>query len=313
MKLGIIGVGAVGAATAMAVALRARAREMVLVDRDQARAKAVATDMHYGEPLSALLEIRAGDYGDLSGAGVVVVTAGVNEKAGGATDRKDPAGRLRLLEANVKVFEDIVPRVVRVAPRAPILVVTDPPEPLIDVARHLAGHGRVLGTSTYLDSLRFRVHLAARFGVSPSCVEANVVGEHGTSSVFLWSSARIGGALVTEALARRKIAFEGFRREVEQEVRYANITIIEGIGASQYGVGMVAARVGEVVLRDERAVFPAGFHNPRYDVALSLPSVVGREGVAEVIWPEMSPEEAAALERSAETLRTAVGKYLGRS
>ncbi len=193
MKVGIIGVGAVGAATAMAVAMRARAREMVLIDRDQARAKAVATDMHYGEPLSALLEIRDGDYADLADAGVVVITAGINEKAGGATDRKDPAGRLRLLDANVKVYEDIVPKVVKVAPTAPILVVTDPPEPLIDVARHLAGHDRVLGTSTYLDSLRFRVHLAGRFHVSPSCVEANVVGEHGTSSVFLWSSARIGG------------------------------------------------------------------------------------------------------------------------
>ena len=309
MKVGIIGVGAVGAATAMAVALRARAREMVLIDRDAARAKAVATDMHYGEPLSALLDIRDGGYDDLADAGVVIVTAGVNEKAGGATDRKDPAGRLRLLDANVKVFEDIVPRIVKVAPAAPILVVTDPPEPLIDVA----GHDRVLGTSTYLDSLRFRVHLAARFAVSPSCVEANVVGEHGTSSVFLWSSARIGGERVTEALARRKIAFDDFCRELEQEVRYANITIIEGIGASQYGVGMVAARVAEVILRDERAVFPAGFHNPRYGVALSLPSVVGHEGVAEVIWPEMSAEETAGLERSAETLTKAVGEYLGKS
>jgi L-lactate dehydrogenase len=92
-------------------------------------------------------------------------------------------------------------------------------------------------------------------------LEANVVGEHGTSSVFLWSSARIGGAPVTEMLAKRGIAFDSFRQEVEQEVRYANITIIEGIGASQYGVGMVAARVAEVVLRGERAVFPVGSHN----------------------------------------------------
>lgn len=313
MKLGIIGVGAVGAATAMAVALRARARELVLVDRDLPRAKAVATDMHYGVPLSPLIDVRDGDYDDLAGAGLFILTAGVNEKAGGATDRKDPAGRLRLLDANVKVFEDIVPRLVKVAPTTPILVVTDPPEPLIDVARHLAGHDRVLGTSTYLDSLRFRVHLAGRFGISPACVEANVVGEHGTSSVFLWSSARIGGAPVTEMLAKRGIAFDSFRQEVEQEVRYANITIIEGIGASQYGVGMVAARVAEVVLRGERAVFPVGSHNVRYDVALSLPSVVGREGVSEVIWPEMSADETQALERSAATLRNAVGNYLGKS
>jgi L-lactate dehydrogenase len=313
MKLGIIGVGAVGAATAMAIALRARARELVLVDRDLPRAKAVATDMHYGVPLSPLIDIHDGDYDDLAGADLFVLTAGVNEKAGGATDRKDPAGRLRLLDANVKVFEDIVPRLVKVAPTVPILVVTDPPEPLIDVARHLAGHDRVLGTSTYLDSLRFRVHLASRFRVSPACVEADVVGEHGTSSVFLWSSARIGGASVKEMLATRGIGFDSFRQEVEKEVRYANITIIEGIGASQYGVGMVAARVAEVVLRGERAVFPVGSHNVRYDVALSLPSVVGREGVSEVIWPAMSAEETQALERSAATIKNAVANYLGKS
>jgi len=313
MKLGIIGVGAVGAATAMAVALRARVRELVLVDKDRTRARAVATDMHYGVPLSPLVAIRDGDYDDLDGAGLVVIAAGVNEKAGGATDRSDPAGRLRLLDANVSVFETIAPRLVKAAPDAVILIVTDPPEPLIDVMRHLVGHDRVIGTSTYLDSLRFRVHLAERFGVSPACVEANVVGEHGTSSVFLWSSARIGGMDVAAALAKRGSGFDAFRREVEQDVRYANITIIEGLGASQYGVGMVAARVAEVVLRDERSVFPVGSYNARYGVALSLPSVVGRQGVVEALSPEMSNDETRALERSAETLRAAVGKYLGKS
>ena len=288
MKLGIIGVGAVGAATAMAVTLRARVRELVLIDRDRARARAVATDMHYGVPISPLVTIRDGDYDDLEGAGLVIIAAGVNEKAGGATDRSDPAGRLRLLDANVAVFESIAPQLVKAAPDAVILIVTDPPEPLIDVTRHLAGHDRVIGTSTYLDSLRFRVHLAERFAVSPSCVEAYVVGEHGTSSVFLWSSARIGGMRVADALAKRGTGIDAFRREVEQDVRYANITIIEGIGASQYGVGMVAARVAEVVLRDERAVFPVGSFNAAYGVALSL-------------------------DRSAETLRGAVGKYLHKS
>ncbi len=313
MKLGIIGVGAVGAATAMAVALRARARELVLVDRNRARAKAVATDMHYGVPLSPLVTIRDGDYDDLEGAGIVIIAAGINEKAGGATDRSDPTGRLRLLDANVTVFASIVPKLVKAAPDAVILVLTDPPEPLIDVTRHLCGHDRVIGTSTYLDSLRFRVHLAERFAVSPSCVEAYVVGEHGTSSVFLWSSARIGGMRVAEALAKREGGFDAFRRDVEQDVRYANITIIEGIGASQYGVGMVAARVAEAVLRDERAVFPVGSFNSRYEVALSLPSVVGRRGVVETFLPDMSDDEMRALARSAETLRGAVQKYLHKS
>jgi len=308
MKVGIIGVGAVGAATAMAIALRARARDLTLIDRDRARAKAVAIDMHYGVPLSPLVTIADGDYEDLAGAHLAIIAAGVNEKAGGATDRNDPSGRLRLLAPNVKVFEDIVPRLIKAAPEAVILVATNPPEPLVEITRRLAGHERVLSTSTYLDSLRFRVHLAERLGVSPACVDAYVVGEHGTSSVFLWSSARIGGMRVQDMLAERGIGFDEFRQAIERDVRYANITIIEGIGASQYGIGMVAGRVAEVVLRDERAVFPVGSHNRRYGVTLSLPSVVGRAGVSEVFWPEMSLDEARALELSAETLKKAIAQ-----
>lgn len=313
MKLGIIGVGAVGSAIAMAAASRARVRDIVLVDRNRARAKAVATDMHYGVALSPMVSIRDGDYADLADAGLAIITAGVNEKAGGATDRNDPAGRLRLLDANVKVFEDIVPKLVQAAPGAVIAVATDPPEPLVDVARQLAGHDRVMGTSTYLDSLRFRLHIGERLGVSPVSVEANVIGEHGTSSVFLWSTARIGGVPVRDLLARRKIEFEAFRKSVEQDVRFANITIIEGIGASQYGIGMVSARIAEVILRDERAVIPAGSYNPRFGTTVSLPSIVGRQGVIEVLEPDMSDEERQGLEKSAARLRETVRKYVGAS
>jgi L-lactate dehydrogenase len=311
MKLGIIGVGAVGSAIAMAAASRARIREIVLVDQNRARAKAVATDMHYGVALSPLVTIRDGDYADLADAGLAIITAGVNEKAGGATDRSDPAGRLRLLGANVKVYQDIVPKLVKSAPLAVIVVATDPPEPLVDVARQLAGHDHVMGTSTYLDSLRFRLHVGERLGASPGSVEANVVGEHGTSSVFLWSSARVGGMPVRDLLARRKIEFETFRKAVEQDVRYANITIIEGIGASQYGIGMVSARIAEAILRDERAVFPAGSYNPRFGTTVSLPSIVGRPGVIEVLEPAMSDDEKQALELSAERLKQTVREYVG--
>jgi L-lactate dehydrogenase len=310
MKVAIIGVGAVGAATAMALALRARVRDLILVDRDRARAKAVATDMRYGVPLSPLVSLADGDYDDLAGTRLAIIAAGVNEQAGGATDRNDAAGRLRLLEPNVRVFEDIVPRLVKVAPEAVILIATNPPEPLVEVTRHLAGHDRVLSTSTFLDSLRFRVHLAERLTVNPACVDAYVVGEHGTSNVFLWSSAHIGGMRVQDLLMQRGIVLDEFRQQVERDVRYANITIIEGLGASQYGVGMVAGRVAEAVLRDERAVFPVGVHNRRYGVALSLPSVVGNAGVCEVLWPEMSNDETRALEGSAERLKSAVRKYV---
>src|SRR6202008_3839575 len=121
------------------------------------------------------------------------------EKTGGATDRTDPSGRLRLLDANAAVYKSIIPQLHAVAPQALILVVTDPPDPLADVVRML-GHERVLSTGTYLDSLRFRYHLARRLGISPADVDAQIIGEHGTTEVFLWSSARIGGKPVYELL-----------------------------------------------------------------------------------------------------------------
>src|SRR5246500_4462624 len=130
MKLGIIGAGTVGCACAMAAVNRGSAREIVLVNRTRKTAEAVATDLRYGTPLTPKLDIRDGDYDALRGAGVVLITAGVNEKTGGATDRSDPRGRLRLLEKNAEIYRDIVPRVVRAAPGAVILVVTDPPDPL---------------------------------------------------------------------------------------------------------------------------------------------------------------------------------------
>jgi L-lactate dehydrogenase len=301
--------GGVGAATAMALLARARVSELTLVNRNRSRAKGVATDMRYGAPLSGPITITDGDYGDLAGAAAVIVTAGINEKAGGATDRSDPAGRLRLLAPNIKVYEEIVPPIVAAAPEAVIVVATDPPDPLVDVARRLARHERVMGTGTYLDSLRFRVHLAQRLGVSAGSLDAYVVGEHGTSSVFLWSLVKVGGRSVETMVAERKIPFDDFRRAVERDVRYANISIIEGIGASQYGIGVVSARLAEAIVADERAVVPVASHIAGLGVALSLPSVLGRRGVLDVLTPDMSEEELRALEHSAEKLREALAKY----
>ncbi len=242
-----------------------------------------------------MVDINDGDYADLSGAALVMITAGVNEKAGGATDRTDPAGRLRLLDKNVDVYRNILPHVFGVAPNAVILVVTDPPDPLADLVR-MFGFKHVMSTGTFLDSLRFRYHLARHFNVDPRAVEALVVGEHGTSQVLVWSSARVGGMPVAEVP----------RQSIEQEVRFANIAIIEGTGASQYGIGMVCARVAEIVLRDERAVIPVGSFNPAYGVTLSLPSIVGRAGVERILEPSLSEEEKQGLQRSAETLRGAL-------
>src|SRR3984885_5418878 len=243
MKIGIVGAGRVGCACALAAVVRGSARAIVIVDRTRARAKAVATDLRYGTPLCPKTTIVDGDYEELADAALVMITAGINEKAGGATDRSDPQGRLRLLEKNAEIYRDIVPRVARAAPRAVILVVTDPPDPLADIARDSAGHDRVLSTGTFLDSLRFRVHLAEHFEVDANQVEAQVIGEHGVSQVFLWSSARIAGVPVAKLIAERGEAPDKVRKQIEDNVRYANITIIEGNDASQFGIGIVSARI----------------------------------------------------------------------
>jgi len=135
-----------------------------------------------------------------------------------------------------------------------------------------------------------------------------VIGDHGTSQVFLWSSARIGGVPVAALLARRGERIAEFRYELEQDVRYANITIIEGHDASQYGIGIVSARLAEMVLNDERAVIPIGSYQKKFGVTLSLPSIVGRRGVTEVLEPEMSDEERDGLRKSAETLKKALAR-----
>lgn len=308
MKIGIIGAGAVGSTCLTALVSRSCAREIVVLDRDRKRAEGLVTDAQYGAVLCPYAELRAGDYSDLKSAALVMITAGVNEKTGGATDRNDPAGRLRLLETNATVYESIVSQLQAVVPQALVLVVTDPPDPLADVVRML-GHERVLSTGTYLDSLRFRFHLARGLGVGPACVDAQIVGEHGTTEVFLWSSARIAGKPVLEVQERASGQNpEKFRHEIERQVRYANIAIIEGIGASQHGIGMACARIAEIFLRNEPAVIPIGSYNAAYGVTLSLPSVLGGSGVLRILEPPISDDEREALQHSAGALKSALAR-----
>ena len=305
MKVGIIGAGAVGAACTLTTLMKGCASEIILVDRSRDRAKGMVTDMGYGAPLSSVTKITDGEYSDLAGSALVMIAVGVNEKTGGATDRSDPQGRLRLLDKNVAVYRDVVPQIVAAAPAAVLLVVTDPPDPLAYLTRQLAGHDRVLSTGTMLDSLRFRVHLGRRLNVVPASIEAQVLGEHGTSQIFHWSGARVGGVPILDVLGATHSKAADIRAEIEQEVRYANITIIEGIGASQYGIGMICARIAEIVLRDERVVVPIGFYNSKYGVTLSLPGIVGREGCLNVLDPPLSDVEHTGLEKCIETLRKA--------
>lgn len=307
MKVGIIGAGAVGAATVGAL-LRTGGldAEIVIINRNHDRAIGLAEDMtHAGIALGAAATVVPGDYPDLAGASLVIITAGVNEKDGGATDRNDPRGRRVLIPANARVYADIIPQITAAAPDATLLVVTDPPDPLADLARILAPNQPVVSTGTVIDSLRFRYQIGRALGVPTRDVHANVIGEHGTSSVYLWSSATVGGARVLDLLARRGDDVEEQKQRIQKAVTFGNISIIEGIGASQYGIGAVVARLTEGIVRDEHAVYPVASYLPEYGTVVAIPSILGAQGVIDTVLPALTDTEAAGLDSSANVLRDA--------
>lgn len=306
MKLGIVGAGAVGASCAKAMLLRGSCHEIVLLDLNEQRARGVAADLSHGSLLCPTTQVRDGKFEDLKHASIIIVTAGINERAGKAIDRADQLGRLRLLPHNAAIYREIVPQISSAVPEALILVVTDPPDPLADVARQLTATNPILSSGTFLDTLRFRLQVGKRLGCHPGSVEAFVVGEHGTSQVYLWSSARIGGVPILEFAARRGWEVERFRREVELSVRNANIDIIEGTGASQHGIGIVTARIVEAILRDEGLVAPVGVFQAEFEVTLSLPAVIGQGGVSNVLYPDLALEERKALAASAAAIAKAL-------
>ena len=307
MKVGIIGAGAVGAATVGAL-LRTGGldAEIVIINRNHDRAIGLAEDMtHAGIALGAAATVVPGDYPDLAGASLVIITAGVNEKDGGATDRNDPRGRRVLIPANARVYADIIPQITAAAPDATLLVVTDPPDPLADLARILAPNQPVVSTGTVIDSLRFRYQIGRALGVPTRDVHANVIGEHGTSSVYLWSSATVGGARVLDLLARRGDDVEEQKQRIQKAVTFGNTSIIEGIGASQYGIGAVVARLTEGIVRDEHAVYPVASYLPEYGTVVAIPSILGAQGVIDTVLPALTDTEAAGLDSSANVLRDA--------
>lgn len=324
MKVGIIGAGFVGAACAKAMLLRGSCHEIVLFDNKVSKLKdretglereirldaGVATDLSHGEILCPPTRIRHGNYADMADASLIIITAGINEKTGAAIDRENKRGRLLLLPKNADIFREIIPQIVRVAPEVPILVVTDPPDALADIARTLTTTNVILSSGTFLDSLRFRFQLARRLGCHPSSVEAFVIGEHGTSQVYVWSSASLGGRPILKHVVDRGGDVESFKKDVERSVKYANIDIIEGIGASQHAIGIVTARLVEAILRDEGLVEPIGVYQPKYAVTLSLPAVIGHRVVPLDCEKSLSDMESRALEASADFIKAALSEIL---
>jgi L-lactate dehydrogenase len=298
----------VGSTSAYALVMSGVGREIVLVDVNHARAEAEANDIYHAVPFAHPLKIRAGEYADLGEARVVVIAGGVAQKAGET--------RLQLLQRNADVFREIVPSVLRAAPDAVLLVVTNPVDVMTHLAAHFAAdfgvpHTRVFGSGTTLDTARFRALLGRHFDVDPQHVHAYVIGEHGDSEVLVWSQATIAGLSLDEFVKVRGTPLTGDeRRDIDTNVRHAAYQIIAGKGATYYGVGSALARIVDVVLGDQRSVLsvctPAATVAGVVDVTVSLPRLVGGGGVIETLPLVLREDEQQALSRSARVVRDAI-------
>lgn len=310
MKVGIIGAGGVGSATAFALVMRGVARKVVLIDANEKRAQAEAQDIAHAAPFAYANKVKAGTYEDLTGAEVVIITAGANQKPGQT--------RLDLLETNVKIFESIIPQVVKAAPDCILLIAANPVDIMTSVALKLSGFPkeRVFGSGTVLDTSRFRTLLGYHLGVSPQSVHANVLGEHGDSEVLIWSSA-VAGTVQIEKLGRSigKPFTPEIKAQIDDCVRNAAYHIIDGKGSTTYGIAGGLCRICQAVSNNEYAILTvSSFHEKAEDsenICISYPSIIGKWGIQGEIYPEFSADEHAALAKSAATVKEYTDQAMG--
>ncbi len=295
-KVGIIGAGFVGATAAYAMMLNGTCSEIVLIDRDEPRAKAEAADIAHGAPLAKGVRAYAGDYKDLTGASLVVIAAGSNQKPG--------ESRLNLLSRNAAILASIVPQVVQAAPDAVVLLVSNPVDIMTSIARALHPNpSLVMGSGTILDSARFRQLIGERAGVNARYVHSYVMGEHGDSSVMCWSGALIAGMPVATFMSERQIPWDDKIKEaIAYDVRNAALAIIAGKHATYYGIGIAVNSLADAIINDRHAVFTVSGDSPFDEVCLSLPRLVGRKGILETLMPPLNKDESVALSHSAQVL-----------
>ena len=303
MKIGIVGCGFVGSSGAFAIALEGKANELILVDLNADLARAHAEDILHATPFSVPIRVAAGDYPMLKNADLVVLACGVGQKPGET--------RLQLLQRNVNVFQDVVPRVLEYSPDTILLIVSNPVDIMTQVVTLISGlpPQRVIGSGTILDTARFRTLLAEHLNIAPHSVHAYVLGEHGDSEVLAWSSGKVGGVPVTEFAAQigRPIT-EEIKTKIDDGVRNAAYRIIEGKGATYYGIGAGIARITRAIEDDEGAVMTLSNVEGFGGVSLSLPRVLNAKGIEATIQPVLSNEETEALKKSAEILKKAAAE-----
>ena len=306
-KVSIVGAGMVGASLAYTLVVRGLANEIVLVDVNRDRAKGEAMDLSHALPFNVQTMVYDGDYADCAGSDIVVITAGAAQKAG--------ESRLSLVDKNVEVYRSIVPKVVNVAATAIILIVSNPVDVLTFVTLRLSGlpTRQVLGSGTVLDTARIRYELGARCHIDPRSIHAYIIGEHGDTEVPLWSLANIAGVRLRDycRLCGRGCTDTDLEKVFER-VRDAAYEIIRLKGATYFAIASGAARMIQAILRDQNTVFTAstlltGQYGIR-DVCLSLPLVLHRQGVKEVIEVPVSEQERDMLKKSARVIRDKIDR-----
>jgi L-lactate dehydrogenase len=301
-KVGLVGTGLVGSSFAYALMQSGIATDLVLIDANAEKAVGEMMDLNHGLSFTKPMKITAGDYSDLSEARVVVITAGASQKPG--------ESRLDLLTRNAAIFRSIIPQVVKHNPEGIILIATNPVDILtyISLKESRLPPTQVIGSGTILDTSRFRFLLGQYYEVDSRSVHAYIVGEHGDSEIPLWSMANIGGVRLQEfAPLKNKNYDQEEMNKLFVSVRDAAYEIIKRKGATYYAIGLGLLSIVESILGNYRSVLSVStLMTGQYgvnDICLSLPSVLGENGVEEILTLSMSAEEEKGFRASAIKLK----------
>jgi L-lactate dehydrogenase len=304
-KVSIIGAGAVGTSTAYALLIKRIAGEVAIYDTNKAKVDAEVLDLAHGSQFTNPSRVYGGDDIEVvRNSDVIVITAGAKQQPGQT--------RLDLAATNVKILHDLMPKLVSLSPDAVFLLVTNPCDVLAYAAVQFSSlpANKVFSSGTVLDSSRLRWQLAERAGVSTESVHAMIVGEHGDSEFPLWSEAKIGPIKLSEWKVGNRSLHAEELDEIADNVKNAAYKVIEGKGATNYAIGLSAARIVEAVLRDESVILPVSSVLTDYlgisDVALSVPTIVNRQGAFKTLPMEMSSSELTKLQASAAALKTSI-------
>ena len=308
-KVGVVGCGFVGAASAFAIMESGIFSEMVLIDANKEKAEGEALDISHGLPFAKPMQIYAGDYEDIADAAIVVVTAGAGQKPGET--------RLDLVKKNVGIFKTIIPQIAEKNKEGILLIVANPVDILTLAALKLSGYpeNRVFGSGTVLDTARLKYLLGEHLEVDSRSVHAFIIGEHGDSEIAAWSSANVSGIPLNAFCEMRgHFDHENAMKKIAEDVKNSAYEIIGKKGATYYGIAMSVKRILEAVVRDEKSILPiSSLQHDNHgisDITISMPAIVGRNGVEGTVPISLSPEEKAALLESAKTLKTVADDVL---